>query len=139
MAGVNKVIIMGRLGQTPELKSLPSGEMLTNLSIATSKKWKDKNTNQEHEKTEWHRVTVWRKAAETICKYMTKGSMIYVEGELQTRSWDDNGVKKYATEILCTGFQFCGSVGDGGSRPSAPPPGSAPEFPLYDASDEIPF
>jgi len=142
MAGVNKVIIMGRLGQTPELKTIQSGDCVTTLSIATSKKWKNKQ-GQDQEKTEWHRVIAWRKAAETICKFLQKGDMIYVEGELQTRTWEENGAKRYATEILCTSFQFCGNSGGGGQRPSGPPtPGTAPDFGYgggFDANDEIPF
>lgn len=138
MSGVNKVIIMGRLGATPELKNLPSGDSYTSLSIATSEKWKDKE-GKEHEKTEWHRVTAWRKAAETICKYMQKGSMIYIEGKLQTRSWEDNGTKKYATEIVCQNFQFCGGATGATSRPEVPPPDAAPDMNYGFNEDAIPF
>lgn len=110
---VNKVILLGRLGQDPELKYTPSGSSVCNFSLATSENWKDKNNGQKQEKTEWHRIVVWGKLAELCHQYLTKGRQVYVEGKLQTRSWDDktSGAKRYTTEILATAIQFIGGPG----------------------------
>ncbi len=105
MSGINKVIIVGRLGQDPEMKAVGQGSTVTRLSVATSESWNDKN-GQKQERTEWHRVTVWGKLAELCGKYLAKGRMVYVEGKLQTRSWEDNGQKKYATDIVASTVQF---------------------------------
>ena len=100
MAGVNKVIILGHLGNDPEMRYMPNGEPVANLSIATSETWNDKNTGEKREKTEWHRVVAYRRTAEIIGQYTRKGSKLYVEGKLQTRKWtDNNGVDRYITEI----------------------------------------
>jgi single-strand DNA-binding protein len=107
---VNKVILLGRLGQEPELKNTPSGLAVCNFSIATSETWKDKNSGQKQERTEWHRIVVWGKLGELCQQYLHKGRQAYVEGRLQTRSWDDkNGVKRYTTEVLATTVQFVGA------------------------------
>lgn len=114
---VNKVIILGRLGQDPELKYTPSGAAVCNFSLATSETWNDKNTGQKQEKTEWHRVVVWGKLAELCNQYLSKGRQAFVEGKLQTRSWDDkNGQKRYTTEISATTVQFIGGASTGASN-----------------------
>ena len=101
MAGVNKVILIGRLGNDPEMRYMPSGEAVANLSIATSENWTDKNTGAKREKTEWHRVVAFRKLAEIIGQYCKKGDQIYIEGKLQTRKWSDkNGQDHYTTEKI---------------------------------------
>jgi len=105
MAGINKVILIGNLGAKPELKYSSSNIAITNLSVATSESWTDKNTGQKQEKTEWHRVGVFGKPAEVITKYCDKGSKVYVEGKLQTRKYQDkSGADRYATEIVVGGF-----------------------------------
>ena len=109
MSGVNKVIIVGRLGQDPEMKAVGQGSTVTRLNVATSETWVGKD-GQKQEKTEWHRITVWGKLAEICGKYLAKGRQVYVEGRLQTRSWEDNGQKKYATEIVASTVQFLGSA-----------------------------
>lgn len=105
---VNKVIILGRLGQDPELKYTPSGAAVCNFSVATSESWNDKS-GQRQERTEWHRIVVWQKLAELCNQYLSKGRQAYIEGRLQTRSWDDkDGNKRYTTEILANTVQFIG-------------------------------
>jgi len=107
MASVNKVVIIGRLGKDPELRRTQSGTAVVSFSIATSEKFKDKQG------TEWHNCTAWNKSGEIIAQYVKKGSQIYVEGSLKTRSWEDNGVKKYATDIIVREFQFLDSKTQG--------------------------
>lgn len=103
--GVNKVILVGNLGQDPEIRYMPSGEAVANLSLATSETWKDKNTGQQQEKTEWHKVSVFGKLAEICGEYLRKGSQVYFEGKLQTRKWtDQQGQDKYTTEVIVDGF-----------------------------------
>jgi single-strand DNA-binding protein len=110
---VNKVILLGRLGQDPELKYTPSGTAVCNFSIATSENWTDKS-GQKQEKTEWHRIVVWGKLGELCNQYLSKGRQAFVEGRLQTRSWDDQqGNKKYTTEILASSVQFIGGATQG--------------------------
>lgn len=115
MSGVNKVILVGRLGTDPELRSTPSGAQVCALSIATSETWvKD---GKREEKTEWHRVVLWGRQAELAQKYLKKGRMVYIEGKLQTRSWQDQqGQKRYTTEIVANNLQFIDSTGNGGMR-----------------------
>ena len=114
---VNKVIILGRLGQDPELKYTPSGAAVCNFSLATTESWNDKNSGQKQERTEWHRVVVWGKLAELCNQYLSKGRQAFVEGRLQTRSWDDkNGQKRYTTEINATTVQFIGGNASAGSN-----------------------
>ena len=115
MASINKVILVGNLGQDPEVKYMPSGGAVTNLSIATTDSWKDKATGEKRENTEWHRVVFFNRLAEIAGEYLRKGSQIYVEGSLRTRSWEDNGVKKYSTEIVAREMQMLGSKGGGSS------------------------
>lgn len=98
--GVNKVILVGTCGQDPEVKYLPNGNAVTNLSLATSEQWTDKQTGQKVEKTEWHRVSMFGKVAEIAGEYLRKGSQVYIEGKLQTREWEKDGIKRYTTEIV---------------------------------------
>lgn len=138
MSGVNKVIIVGRLGQDPELKQAGSSQV-ARLSIATSETWVDKN-NQKQERTEWHRVIFWGKQAEIAAKYLSKGRQVYVEGKLQTRFWEDGGQKKYTTEIIGNVIQFLGDAG--GQRGQQGQQGGNQDFgpaPSFEAADEIPF
>ena len=115
MASVNKVILIGHLGAKPEVKYLPSGNGVAELRLATNDVWTDKQ-GQRQERAEWHRVVVWGKTAESCAKYLDKGRQIYVEGRLQTRSWDDkDGNKKYMTEVVATPVHFLGP-GPGGER-----------------------
>jgi single-strand DNA-binding protein len=102
--GINKVILIGNLGADPEARSLPSGDMVANLSLATSESWSDRNTGELHERAEWHRVAFFGKVAEVVDKYLPKGSRVYVEGRLRTRKWQDsNGLDRYTTEIVVDG------------------------------------
>ena len=109
---VNKVILIGNLGRDPEVRSTPSGQPVASFTLATNRKWRDKG-GQRQEKTEWHNIVVWGKQAEIAGQYLTKGKQIYIEGRLQTRSWDDRntGEKKYKTEIICDTFQMLGQRG----------------------------
>lgn len=103
--GVNKMILMGNLGQDPEVRYMPSGGAVANLSVATSETWKDKATGEQKEKTEWHRVSIFGKLAEIAGEYLRKGSTVYIEGQLQTRKWQDqNGQDRYTTEIVVQGY-----------------------------------
>ena len=120
MASINKVILVGNLGQDPEVKYMPSGGAVTNLSIATTDTWKDKSTGEKRENTEWHRVVFFNRLAEIAGEYLRKGSQVYIEGNLRTRSWEDNGVKKYSTEIVAREMQMLGSRSGGGGGDFAP-------------------
>lgn len=100
MRGVNKVILVGTCGQDPETRYMPNGNAVTNLSLATSEQWTDKQTGQKVEKTEWHRVSLFGKVAEIAGEYLRKGSQVYIEGKLQTREWEKDGIKRYTTEIV---------------------------------------
>src|SRR3984957_1468490 len=112
MSGVNKVIIVGRLGADPEVRYTPGGQAVGKISVATSENWNDKQ-GQKQERTEWHRIVVWGKMAEVVGQHLSKGRQVYVEGRLQTRSWDDkaSGQKKYTTEIVASTVQFLGAPG----------------------------
>jgi single-strand DNA-binding protein len=114
--GVNKVILVGNVGKDPETRYLPSGGAVTNLAIATSEQWKDKNTGQPQEKTEWHRVVFFNRLAEIVNEYVRKGSKLYIEGSLRTRSWEQDGVTKYATEIVANEMQMLDSRGMSGGN-----------------------
>jgi len=145
---VNKVILVGRLGQDPELKYTPSGAAVANLSVATNRVWKDQDGNQQ-KKTDWHRVTVWRQAAEFAGNYLKKGALVYIEGRLETRSWtDQNNITKYITEVISEAIQMVGSKPDRQGAPSETPspPAEAqaqqpaePEMPPDSAEDDLPF
>lgn len=152
---VNKVIIVGRLGQNPEVRVTPAGASVANFSVATNESWLDKS-GQKQERTEWHRVVVWGKQAERCQQYLSKGKQVYIEGKLQTRQWQDQaGQTKYSTEVVAQTVQFLGASASsgasaqdfGGSYDSAPPPssggpgpsavGGMPE-PSF-SEDDIPF
>ena len=112
--GVNKVILVGNLGQDPEMKYLPSGGAVTNVSIATSESWKDRQTGQQQERTEWHRVVFFNRLAEIAGEYLRKGAKVYVEGSLRTRKWQDqSGQDRYTTEIVASEMQMLDSRGEG--------------------------
>ncbi|MFQ5628650.1 MAG: single-stranded DNA-binding protein [bacterium] len=131
---VNKVILVGRLGKDPELKYTPSGAAVANFNIATNEVWKDKDGNPQ-ERTEWHRLVLWHKLAETANEYLKKGSRIYVEGELRTRSWEDKeGSKRYTTEVFVRQMQFLDTKDSSGSGGSFPPPPSDEDMPASPAS-----
>lgn len=157
--GVNKVILIGNLGQDPEIRYMQNGKAVANLSIATSESWNDQQ-GQKQEKTEWHRITAYDKLAEIIGEYVKKGSKIYVEGKLQTRKWQDQqGQDKYTTEVIINQMQMLDGKKDGGnggqpaqparpqSTPQRPPQQAAPQQPAqpqYSAppmkfDDDIPF
>ncbi|GAB4411488.1 MAG: single-stranded DNA-binding protein SSB1 [Bacteriovoracaceae bacterium] len=135
---VNKVILVGRLGQDPELKYTPSGSAVCNFSLATSETWADKG-GQKQERTEWHRVVVWGKLAELCNQYLAKGRQAYVEGSLRTRSWDDkSGQKRYTTEIMANTVQFLSAgAGQGNARTDAGTPDQAGNENMYDKNYEI--
>jgi single-strand DNA-binding protein len=121
--GVNKVILVGTCGQDPETRYMPNGNAVTNLSLATSEQWTDKQTGQKVEKTEWHRVSLFGKVAEIAGEYLRKGSQVYIEGKLQTREWEKDGIKRYTTEIIVDmqgTLQLLGSrpQGDHAQRPA---------------------
>jgi single-strand DNA-binding protein len=144
MSGVNKVIILGRLGADPEVKTVAANSTVARLSVATSENWTDRE-GKKQERTEWHRVVVWGKLAELCGKYLTKGRQVFVEGRLQTRSWEDpQGQKKYSTEIVANTVQFIGGAAETNRDTSSSQASSnshenfGPE-PSFDSADEIPF
>ncbi|KAF1041755.1 single-stranded DNA-binding protein [Xylophilus sp.] len=144
MASVNKVIIVGHLGRDPEVRYMPNGDAVANINVATTETWKDKNTGEKKELTEWHRITFYRKLAEIVGQYVKKGSQIYVEGRLITRKWTDKeGVERYTTEIIADTMQMLGSKQQPdnerppASRGSAGGAQPAPNF--SDMDDDIPF
>ncbi|MCP5346893.1 MAG: single-stranded DNA-binding protein [Gammaproteobacteria bacterium] len=111
--GINKVILVGNVGGDPEVRYMPSGGAVVNLTLATSESWKDKSSGENVEKTEWHRVVFFNRLAEIVGEYVRKGSKLYVEGRLQTRSWEQDGIKRYATEIVASEMQMLDSRGAG--------------------------
>ena len=126
--GVNKVILIGNLGSDPEIKYTPSGVPVANVSLATSESWNDRSSGERQEKTEWHRLVFWRKLAEIAGQYLRKGSKVYVEGRLETRSWDDpNGQKRYMTEIQVRDMQMLDGRGDAVDGAQGAPPPAGPE------------
>lgn len=150
--GVNKVILIGNLGQDPEVKYMPNGNAVANITVATSESWKDKNTGENIDKTEWHRVVFFRRLAEIAGEYLKKGSKVYIEGKLQTRKWQDkNGKDNWTTEIIANEMQMLDSRGGGSSdfnqsqgAPSQSAPQSeqsqaAPAPANNDFDDDIPF
>ena len=144
--GVNKVILVGNLGQDPEIKYMPSGQAVCNISIATTESWNDKTSGEKVEKTEWHRIVFFRRLAEIAGEYLRKGSQVYVEGRLQTRKWQDqSGNDRYATEIVANEMQMLGGKGGGvASMPESSSPMSQPESVAAGSSsddfdDDIPF
>lgn len=166
--GINKVILVGHLGQDPEVKYMPSGGAVANVSVATSDQWKDKQTGEMRDRTEWHRVVFFNRLAEIVGEYLRKGSQVYVEGRLQTRKWQDqNGQDRYTTEIVASEMQMLGGRGgqgggvqeqsygggygggqpQGGGQRQAPQGGGynqpqqapAAPMPTEDFDDDIPF
>ena len=109
--GVNKVILVGNVGNDPEVKYTQNGTAIANVSLATSESWKDKHSGEQQERTEWHRVVFFRRLAEIVEQYVKKGSKLYVEGQLQTRSWEQDGIKRYTTEIVANEMQMLDSRG----------------------------
>ena len=161
MASVNKVILVGNLGKDPEVRYMPSGDAITNITMATTDSWKDKN-GEKQEKTEWHRVAFFGKLAEIAGEYLKKGSQVYVEGRLQTRKWQDKeGQDRYTTEIVADRMQMLGSRSGGGNyevqdqapagagrdsresksggAPSSKPPAGKKGGDFEDFEDDIPF
>ena len=118
-SGINKVILVGNLGQDPEVKYTAGGAAVTTLSLATSESWKDKDTGTDQEKTEWHRVVLWRRLAEIAGEYLKKGSKVYIEGQLQTRKWEQDGQTRYTTEVVGRDMQFLDSRGGSSSDNSS--------------------
>ena len=118
-SGINKVILVGNLGQDPEVKYTAGGAAVTTLSLATSESWKDKDTGSDQEKTEWHRVVLWRRLAEIAGEYLKKGSKVYIEGQLQTRKWEQDGQTRYTTEVIGRDMQFLDSRGSSSSDASS--------------------
>jgi len=150
MGSVNKVLLLGRLGQDIELRYTPNGDAVGNVSMATSENWKDKNTGERKEKTEWHRLVIWGRRAEALKDYLLKGTQIYVEGRLQTRQWEaKDGGKRSTTEVKVDSIEFVGGARGTTDRPaannptsdsqgqSAPQPDTVPPQELTD--DDIPF
>lgn len=148
--GINKVILIGNLGGDPEVRYMPSGSAVTNITLATSESWKDKQTGEQHDRTEWHRIVFFNRLAEIAGEYLKKGSKIYLEGRLQTRKWQDkNGQERYTTEIIANEMQMLDGRGAGSSanehgtsqsnahheNPQKAPMDSAPE----NFDDDIPF
>ena len=148
--GINKVIIVGNLGGDPETRYMPSGAAVTNLTVATNESWKDKQTGEQKERTEWHKVAMFNRLAEIAAEYLRKGSQVYIEGKLRTRKWQDqNGNDRWTTEIIADEMQMLGGRGgggggsfgggqqggqQGGSGGSAPPQPGPDDF-----DDDIPF
>jgi single-strand DNA-binding protein len=118
MSGVNKVILVGRLGKEPEVRNLDNGATVANFTLATSESYKDKTTGEKKEITEWHNIVLWRGLAEVAQKYLHKGDMVYIEGKLRTRSWEKEGVTRYTTEIIADNMNMLSPKGSGGSSNS---------------------
>lgn len=150
--GINKVIIVGNVGGDPETRYMPSGSAVTNLTVATNESWKDKQTGEQKERTEWHRVAMFNRLAEIAAEYLRKGSQVYIEGKLRTRKWQDkSGQDRYTTEIIADEMQMLGGRGgssgggnfgadQGGGQSSGQSGGNAPPQPgPDDFDDDIPF
>ncbi len=144
--GLNKVILVGNLGKDPDVRYTPGGAAVANVTIATNESWKDKNTGEMQERTEWHNVVFFSRLAEIVGEYLKKGSQVYVEGRLQTRKWQDkSGNDRYTTEIVANEMQMLGGRSGAGmpdSRPASPPPASPASPEVNDSTDfddDIPF
>jgi single-strand DNA-binding protein len=146
--GVNKVIVVGNLGQDPETRYIPSGSAVTNLRIATNESWKDKQTGEQKDRTEWHSVAMFGRLAEIAAEYLRKGSQVYIEGKLRTRKWQDkDGNDRYTTEIIADEMQMLGNkagsdaptINDSPPPTSAPPKSAPPQSSENDFDDDIPF
>ena len=144
-SGINKVILVGNLGQDPEVKFTAGGAAVTTLSIATSDSWKDKDSGMDKERTEWHRVVLWRRLAEIAGEYLKKGSKVYIEGQLQTRKWEQEGQTRYTTEIIARDIQFLDSRGSANTSNQEGAAAGKSEEPAPDVpdsgidDDDIPF
>lgn len=140
MSGINKIILIGNLGQDPETRYTADGKAITNCSIATSETWKDKQTGQKQERTEWHRCVFFNRLAEIAGEYLRKGSKVYIEGSLRTRQWEQEGVKRYTTEIVAKEMQMLDSLSDGPkSANTNPEPVKSAAPSAQDLDDHIPF
>jgi single-strand DNA-binding protein len=146
MAGVNKVILVGRLGKDPEVRNLENGAVVANFTLATSETYKDKTTGEKKEITDWHNIVLWRGLAEIAQKYLHKGDMIYVEGKLRTRSWEKEGVTRYTTEIIGDNMTMLSTRGGGSSSgegySSQPSKGGAEGYATPSdggGTDDLPF
>jgi len=143
MAGVNKAILIGNLGKDPELRYTPGGQAVASFTLATSEKWRDKDGVMQ-DRTEWHNIVVWGRQAEIAKEYLAKGRPVYLEGRIQTRSWEDkDGNKRYTTEIVAQRLQFLGSREQGAGQGQGPSSGGPPEAPpptdLSGEDDDLPF
>lgn len=145
MSGVNKVILIGRLGKDPEIRTFENGAKKASFTLATSETYKDREGNRV-EQTEWHNITCWRNLADIAERYLLKGKLIYLEGKLRTRNWEDNGIKKYVTEIEANTFTMLGSKNEEGERSTErkiesfpASPAAEPDFPDIPESDDLPF
>lgn len=139
MASVNKAILIGNLGKDPELRYTPSGQAVCSFSLATTEKWRDRESNDLKENTTWHNIVLWGRQAETAKEYLQKGSPVYIEGRIQTRSYDDkDGNRRWMTEIVGQRMQFLGRRGDVSRDDSAPPPDMQPPQ-VAEEDDDLPF
>jgi len=138
----NLVILLGRVGKDPEIRTLENGSMVATFSVATSESWKDRTTGDKKELVEWHRIVAWKGLAEIAAKYLKKGSQVYCEGRLRTRSWEKDGVTRYATEIICDNMTLLGKK-EGGNRPPQQTENDEPQYyqkgDSSQASDDLPF
>lgn len=141
MSGINKVILVGRLGKDPEVRHLENGASVANFSMATSETYKDRQTGEKREQTEWHNIVLWRGLADIAEKYVKKGDMIYVEGKLRTRSWEKDGVTRYTTEVVGDSMQMLSSKNENASSKSEYQPVSVdtPVPEKTSESDDLPF
>lgn len=139
--GVNKAIIVGNLGKDPETRHMPNGNAVTNVTIATSESWKDKDSGQQTDRTEWHRVVFFNRLAEIAGEYLKKGSKVYIEGSLRTRKWDKDGQTHYSTEIVAKEMQMLDSRSGGqqGNYQALSDPNGGEPRPDQDFDDDIPF
>ena len=146
MSGVNRVILVGRLGKDPEVRNLESGATVANFTLATSESYKDRTTGEKKEVTEWHNIVLWKGLAEISQKYLHKGDMVYIEGKLRTRSWEKEGVTRYTTEVVADNMTMIATKGTGASTPNSysPSPTSASDSfrssaPADTSTDDLPF
>lgn len=138
--GINKAIIVGTVGRDPEIRHTASGSAICNLSVATSEKWKDKQTGEQKENTEWHRVAMFGRLAEITGEYVKKGSQVYIEGRIQTRKWQDkDGQDRYTTEIVANEMQMLGGRGDSSDAPQRQAAAGGQSGGFDDLDDSIPF
>jgi len=145
MSGVNRVILVGRLGKDPEVRNLENGATVANFTLATSESYKDRTTGEKKEITEWHNIVVWRGLAEIAQKYLHKGDMVYIEGKLRSRSWEKEGVTRYTTEVIADNMTMLSTKGSGGGTSSnySPAETSSEGFrasaPADSGTDDLPF